>query len=322
LYWSARRVEEVATGHDVDLGPRPTTEWSTPALGPLPIAKRRRPAQPLSKLEQANALEGALDHLVDRAFRSTQPCAFAGGRTTVTFARLENVHERERAVIFAEVKPDVGLPVAICLFGTMTNFIEFLGNARESLSNGWSSSAAPEVLEFIESRCSVIPETYSDRAAIAVEALKIADGQGLSGDGNNPVNWRPWRRAFTFGDVRDTAEWLAEVYCDIDLLSETGETYDGYGRVIIGAPLWIMTPYVKDVRLYEEHALTELDPGRRSIRARLRSWRQSPGRQSRDGARREFTALVERVDAAPSPGADRGVAPPDCDAPPRRDVQS
>ena len=99
---------------------------------------------------------------------------------------------------------------------------------------------------------------------VAIEALKIADGQGLKGRDDDPVNMQPWRRAFTLGDVRETAEWLAEVYYDVDLVSEIGEPFDGYGRIIIGAPLWIMTPYVKNIRLYEEHTLAALDQGKTS----------------------------------------------------------
>jgi hypothetical protein len=52
---------------------------------------------------------------------------------------------------------------------------------------------------------------------------------------------------------------LAEVYCDIDLRNEIAGPFDGYERIIIGAPLWIMTPYLKDVRLYEEHTPADLD---------------------------------------------------------------
>ena len=80
-------------------------------------------------------------------------------------------------------------------------------------------------------------------------------------DGERVIYRILWRRAFTFGDIQDTAEWLMEVYCDIDLVNETVGTFDGYGRVIIGAPLWIMTPYLKNVRLYEEHMPSALDRG-------------------------------------------------------------
>lgn len=141
----------------------------------------------------------------------------------------------------------------------MTNFAEFVQSAQAPPGTGWSSSASPEVLAFILSRCSEIPPGYHERSEIAIEALKIADGQGLNGRDDDPVNMLPWKRAFTLGDVRETAEWLAEVYYDVDLLSEIGEPFDGYGRIVIGAPLWIMTPYIKNIRLYEEYALAALD---------------------------------------------------------------
>lgn len=167
-------------------------------------------------------------------------------------------------MIFAEVAPPPEPSVAICLFGSMTNFIEFLGCAaitsyEHPEYEGWSSSAAPDVLAFIESGCSKLPSFYTSNAHIGVETLKIADSQGVRGHAKDPINRRAWRRDFTFGDIQETAEWLAEVYCDIDLRNEITGPVDGYGRIIIGAPLWIMTPYLKDVRLYEEHIPAALD---------------------------------------------------------------
>jgi hypothetical protein len=264
LYWSERRVRAVAEGHGIHLQPRATTEWTTPAWGLLPVAKRRQPTRPLSRIEQARAVEDGLGESIEREFGSNDPCAFATGRTTVSFARLQGVASDNHAVIFAEVAPPLGPPIAICLFGSMTNFIEFLGAAaitsyERPEYEGWSSSAAPDVLAFIGSRCSKLPSFYTSNAHIGVEALKIANSQGVRGDANDPINRRPWRRAFTFGDIQETAEWLAEVYCDIDLSNEIAGPFDGYKRIIIGAPLWIMTPYLKSIRLYEEHIPAALD---------------------------------------------------------------
>ncbi len=264
LYWSERRVESVAEGHGIHLQPRAASELATPTLGPLPVAKRYQPPRSLSRIERANAIEDALGDAIERKFVTDEPCSFAGGRSTVSFARFQGVKDDNRAVIFAEVKPPDKLPAAICLFGSMTNFIEFLGVAKMTTwrfptGDGWSSSAAPDVLAFIESRCSKLPSFYTSNAQIGIEALKIADGQGLRAEKSDPKNSRPWRRSFTFGDIQRSAEWLAEVYCDIDLRNEISGPVDGYERIIIGAPLWIMTPYLKDVRLYEEHTLADLD---------------------------------------------------------------
>ncbi len=259
LYWSDRRVETVAEGHGIHLQPRATTEWMTPGLGALPVARRQQPARPLSRIEKAEAVEAGLSGTIERSFDSQGPCAFVAGQTSISFARLQAVEDDNHAVMLAEFTPPTGHSVAICLFGSMTNFVEFVQTAQPPPGAGWSSSAAPEVLAFILSRCSEIPPGYHERTEIAIEALKIADGQGLNGRDDDPVNMRPWRRAYTLGDVRETAEWLAEVYYDVDLLSEIGEPFDGYGRIVIGAPLWIMTPYVKNIRLYEEHTLAVLD---------------------------------------------------------------
>ena len=264
LYWSERRVGSVAEGHGIHLQPRAASELATPTWGPLPVARRYQPARSLSRVEQASAIEDGLKDSIEREFVTDDLCSFAGGCTTVSFARFQGVKDDNRAIVFAEVRPPGKLPVAICLFGSMTNFVEFLGAAKMTTwsfptGDGWSSSAAPDVLAFIESRCSKLPSFYTSNAHIGVEALKIADGQGLRGDESDPKSFRPWRRSFTFGDIQRSAEWLAEVYCDIDLRNEITEPVDGYERIIIGAPLWIMTPYLKDVRLYEEHTLADLD---------------------------------------------------------------
>lgn len=281
LYWSRRRVEAVAEGHGVDLGPHPSTELATPSSALLPVARRQRPARSLTPIEQAERVEADLADLVTRDLISSPgPCAFAAGETTMTFAHLQNTDRDDRAVMLAELSCGQSGRAAICLFGSMGNFKDMLQNA-DANRFGWSSSSAPAVTEFLRSRGTVVPPGYDDRVAIATEALKIAKGQGLSGHGGDPSSWRPWRRGFTFGDVQDSARWLAEIYCDVDLVNETGESFDGYDRVLIGAPLWMTTSYIKSVRLYEEYSVADLDAAEmpadeatplRRLGSLIRSW--------------------------------------------------
>jgi hypothetical protein len=197
---------------------------------------------------------------VARSFDSPIRFGLAAARTTLSFARMQFGREPlEHAVMFANVDLESEPPVAICLFGSMSNFTEFLGNAQALLDSGWSSSSLPEVVEFLAGRCSRPPRHKETPHWIAVEALKVAHSEGSRWNEVDPQNRRPWRRAFTFGDVPDAADWLAEIYYDVDLVAETGCTYDGFGRIVIGAPLWIAVPYLRDVRLYEDFTPGQLD---------------------------------------------------------------
>jgi hypothetical protein len=60
---------------------------------------------------------------------------------------------------------------------------------------------------------------------------------------------QPWQRAFTYGDV-PKAQWLAEIYVDVDLLATDYGRVDGFRRILVGAPLWIRTPDLRAIRLY------------------------------------------------------------------------
>ena len=68
-----------------------------------------------------------------------------------------------------------------------------------------------------------------------------------------------WRRAFTYGDIQDVAERLAEIYLDVDLLSAGKGREDGFRRIIVGAPVWIRTPRLRAIRMYNEYSRAELE---------------------------------------------------------------
>lgn len=99
LYWSERRVETVAEGHGIHLQPRAATEWATPGLGPLPVARRQQPARPLSRIEKAEAVEAGLEGTIERNFDSQGLYAFVAGCTSISVARLQAVEDDNHAVI-------------------------------------------------------------------------------------------------------------------------------------------------------------------------------------------------------------------------------
>jgi hypothetical protein len=259
LYWSSRRIGAVAEGHGIDLTSHAATVLSSPRFGFLPTISRQEAARPLSRLEQLKRIEDGLGDLIERGFASDSTFVFAAGRTTVNFAQVPLEPTPSRAVMFAELRPDSGTPVALCLFGSMDNFSEFLRNAKAPLEAGWTNSSLPAIIKCVAARCTDLSAEFSSRHGFAIEALKVATREGVFGDGRRPRNSRPWNRAFTFGDVPQVADWLAEIYLDVDLIAATGCTYNGYGRILVGAPLWIATPYLNRVRLYEDFERNDLD---------------------------------------------------------------
>lgn len=115
------------------------------------------------------------------------------------------------------------------------------------------SSSALAVYNFIKSHGEQLDDPYFEAEDMAVEALNIADGQGLSGafTGEHTAigTDQPWQRAFTYGDA-PKAQWLAQIYLDVDLLLTSNGREDGFRRVLIGAPVWIRTPDPQAVKLY------------------------------------------------------------------------
>ena len=93
---------------------------------------------------------------------------------------------------------------------------------------------------------------------IALAALQVAESQGMRGPTVDPP-LKGWRRGFTYGDIQGTAEWLAEIYLDIDLLSTSYGRIHGFRRIIVGAPLWIRTPRLRAIRVYKEYSTSELE---------------------------------------------------------------
>ncbi len=133
------------------------------------------------------------------------------------------------------------------------------------MKESWVSSSAPAVYNFIASRGTQLDNgLYSAPEDMAVEALKIAYDQGLTGpaDATRGIN-EPWKRAFTYGHARE-AQWLAKIYLDVDLLTTDHGPQFGFRRVLVGAPLWIRTPDPRTIRLYATSDDIEVAASRRT----------------------------------------------------------
>jgi hypothetical protein len=140
----------------------------------------------------------------------------------------------------------------ICLFGSMSNFTGYIQKA-DCNPSGWTSSAWYAIDELLQTRGQQNTSQWDDEESRAVEALKIADGQGITGHVGEHKD-RPWTRGFTIGSA-DDAEWLAEIYVDVELTKDRWdfspvEPEYGAERILIGAPIWIRTVSANPIALY------------------------------------------------------------------------
>ena len=273
LYWSNRRVNRFL--EDNDLVVRPVTRTVTsPSLSWLPTFSRSTTSSGSPRPQVAKTIERSLGQISVKRFNSPGPIKYAKGTSTVVFGQFKTwpvKPARQPAVIFTSVdydERDQG-SVAVCLFGSMDNFPEYVqsggpGFDGELLTEGWVSSSAQAVYNFIASHGTQLDDPYFEPEDMAVEALKIAHNQGVchAAEGAELGINEPWRRAFTYGDTRE-AQWLAQIYLDVDLLTtDEGRRY-GFRRVLIGAPLWIRTPDPRAIRLYATTDDTEITASRK-----------------------------------------------------------
>lgn len=269
LYWSERRIARLEEDNSLNARLRKSVTVESPSLPGTPKVSGEFDQRPPTRKERAARIEAALGEELVRSF-NTPDCRFAAGSGSIIFSQFENVPENDRTVIFSKVQGADGSLIGIALFGSMSNYIEFLQNAQAPLQHGWTSSAAPSVFRFLQNRQSGTSWDNSPEY-LAREAIKIADGQGIAGDANRPATWSPTNRGFTFGDVQNDAEWAAEIYLDYHFTAEQRPIEGEYDRVLIGAPLWVRTPYIGSLRVFDE--LERLGEARRGLEQRV-WWRR------------------------------------------------
>jgi hypothetical protein len=123
--------------------------------------------------------------------------------------------KHKHAYMFTRVISPAGTRTAICMYGSMKNFAGCIVEAGTPREEGWVSSAAPDILQMLETRAATPRYNRAELAYVALDALV---GQGLSDsrDHQHPPDLldNGWRRGFSYGDVQDVAEWFAEVILD------------------------------------------------------------------------------------------------------------
>lgn len=263
LYWSDRRTSNFLQNNGIQQ-PSITQTVSTPGSKFLPGFSRATTVHDSPRHKVAKLIESKLGQSAVTAFNSPGPIRYAKAKSSVVFGKFimsENWidddvirHEaldRPPALVFSSCDYDDHDrdSVAVCLFGSLENFaghIQDAGPVKES-GGGWYSSAAPAVFEFLHSVGH--EKSAKEPRELVWDALRIALKQGGDKYGVSGLD-RPWLRSFTYGDIQDEAEWLAEIYLDVDLLDTIPDRYEGFRRALIGAPLWIRTPNLSAMRLY------------------------------------------------------------------------
>jgi hypothetical protein len=234
----------------------------------LPTFSRSKTNVSGGRPQIAKAIENAIGQIAVTRFNAPGPIQYAKGTSVVVFSEFMDVSSRREdrpTVIFTMVdhsRRDRG-SVAVCLFGSMDNYPEYIQNAGPKRNYGWSSSAAPTVFNFIKSHgknLGKLPNGGSP-GEIAGAALQIAYSQGDNSSSYRDLHGmdRPWMRGYTYGDARE-AQWLAQIYLDMSRAQLEAEgintnhyAYDlPVSRILVGAPLWIRTPRPRSVRIYAD----------------------------------------------------------------------
>jgi len=265
LYWSERRVQAILTDNGIQL-PESSSKITSPSFSGLaPIYEHSVGGRKPQRANIADLIERSLGQSVISRFDSDPGPRYAKGIGTLVFGQFINSFEypqesaKHRALMFTSCDYDDSDQgsIAICLFGSMDNFAGYVNTRDTQYQEGWTSSSAPDVLAFLQGQWIEGRYYPNTREEVAIEALKIADGQGMKDADLEPL--KGWRRAFTYGDIQDVAEWLAEIYLDVDLLSAGKGREDGFRRIIVGAPVWIRTPRLRAIRMYNEYSRAELE---------------------------------------------------------------
>ena len=271
LYWSSRRTERFLNDNNIPI-PQLTTAISSPAISWLPTFSRavvdlgnRRPLI-------AKKIETALGQVAVNRFDGPSEITYAKGISPVVFGEFRSWNNledqvRQPALMFTAVDYDRKYPqsVAVCLFGSMDNFPEYVQSAGSGydggpLREGWVSSSAPAVYDFIKSRGKQFDGMYYTAELMAEQALTIATQQGMLGSGGDDFRMgfhRAWERSYTYGEALNS-QWLAQIYLDVDIYDSFAREGIGFRRILVGAPLWIRTPSPQAITLYANTDIAEL----------------------------------------------------------------
>lgn len=254
-YWSERKIVAIAADNGIPVDR--SRGWKA-KLGSVPLIGSTefiQEARDLTRAEKANRIETALGAAAVADFVTPPSVRFAKGIGHVEFAQFIRPEKRPTAVVIhTTVCSSSGNRVGICLFGSLDNTAGFIGGSDKP-PGGWTSSSMWAIDSLIKSRGAIIKPMW-DEESLAIEALKIATQQGVTGRSQDHAG-QPWTRGFTLGST-EASEWLAEIYLDVEVdkvrwnLQRDGISSPDVSRILVGAPLWVRTPGPDAVTRYRD----------------------------------------------------------------------
>lgn len=258
LYWANRRVFQWLEDTNASIPERPLWKLKTPHFGVLPTIEVTSGKGRTTKADLADIFQRTFGQRIVSDLSSPVPIEFAKGVGRVTFGEFVSDGIPERALIYTAVplgKENSQASVAVCLFGSLENYADFVIEAGTQRGYGcWTSSAAPDVLHFLRGREPEDMVICRSKEDFAREAVVVCCNQGETGPYSD--SRKGYNRKFTYGETREVSEWCAEIYLDVDL-SDNPE--NGHSRVLIGAPLWVRTPNLRSILLYSDYTRAELE---------------------------------------------------------------
>jgi hypothetical protein len=246
LYWSDRRVRSVLEDQGVRILEKRQRKIATPNLRSfLPTAEWTSETSAATRPELAAKVEAVFGQEAVFDLGSPAPITFAKGTGTVVFGEFAGGRSSLALMYTSQSNPD-GTRVAVCLFGSLENYADFVVAAGAPSKTGWTSSAAAGIWRFLAEEGRVTPSNWETEEYMAREAVNLALRQGTRG------RTAPQDRGYVYGDVIDTGEWFAEIFLDYDMTSTDSGPADGHHRVLLGAPLWLRTASPSEIDLYRD----------------------------------------------------------------------
>jgi hypothetical protein len=257
LYFSERRIRQWFDGSGIAV-PEPTRrEVTTPSFGnTVPTVRWTKDGLVRTRHYLADLFERTFGDEIVRDLGAPSPIRFAAGVGAVNFGEFIDDGIPVRALIHIAADLDEPSRVAVCLFGSLDNYADFMPDPSVRSHGSWISSAAPDIQRFLHTRNrdeAVLCRTAED---LAREAVRVALFQGDRGPYTDRS--KGYNRRFTYGETNETGEWCAEIYSDVDLANTKFGPEEGFSRVLIGAPLWVRTPSLRSVELYADHSAHKL----------------------------------------------------------------
>lgn len=189
LYWSDRAIQRLAEDNGVELTGR--ARWTVGiGAGGFQAGLAGRERLTRNRLEEARRVRRALGRAVVEDFAMPPPAAFIQATGRVSFAQFEGIYAKNPgALLHLRAHSPAGQRIDVCLFGSQDNVSGF--GPWDDFEGGWISSEAPAIDKLLRAGDGDGPPTEDDTEALAVEALKIALHQGMTGTDEEHAGRRP-----------------------------------------------------------------------------------------------------------------------------------